>query len=216
METILSRYNALRSSPSDINEHLPTLRKYAAQCTSVAEMGVRSVVSTWALIAGLAGGAPSSGGAHRSLWCVDIEHVDVSAAQLAAAAVGVQVDFHQCDSAAPNALLHTVDMLFIDTLHVYEHLRRELEAHHGKVDKYIVMHDTEVDGYEGEAIRNSKYDAENWSPTAIARKTGYSVDGVSKGLKPAVNEFLALHPEWELHERFANNNGLTVLKRLRA
>ena len=30
---------------------------------------------------------------------------------------------------------------------------------------------------------------------------------------PAVEEFLAEHTEWELRERFRNNNGLTVLAR---
>ena len=51
--TIASSYAALCARPSDINEHLPTLRAYAERVDSVVEMGVRGVVSTWALLAGL-------------------------------------------------------------------------------------------------------------------------------------------------------------------
>jgi len=36
----------------DIREHLDTLREYASRCNSVTELGVRWVVSTWALMAG--------------------------------------------------------------------------------------------------------------------------------------------------------------------
>ena len=36
-----------------------------------------------------------------------------------------------------------------------------------------------------------------------------------KGLWPAVTEFLEQHPEWELHKRFTNNNGLTIIKRIK-
>jgi len=38
------------AEPSDINEHLPVLKDYAEKCDFVTEFGVRSVVSTWALI----------------------------------------------------------------------------------------------------------------------------------------------------------------------
>ena len=38
--------------------------------------------------------------------------------------------------------------------------------------------------------------------------------GDGKGLWPAVEEFLESNPHWTLHERFKNNNGLTILKRI--
>lgn len=58
--------------------------------------------------------------------------------------------------APPDPLTSTqdpVDMLFIDTFHVYGQLRRELARHHGSVSRYIVLHDTEVDKDPGEAVR---------------------------------------------------------------
>ena len=40
-------------NPVDIYEHLPTLYKYASECNSVLECGVRASVSSWALVYGL-------------------------------------------------------------------------------------------------------------------------------------------------------------------
>ena len=53
MEIVEQKYNFLCKKGSDINEHLPTLYKYASKCESVAELGVRGVISTWALVYGL-------------------------------------------------------------------------------------------------------------------------------------------------------------------
>jgi hypothetical protein len=53
MDIIKNRYNNLKNSPSDINEHLETLYKYATKCESIIELGVRGCVSSWALTSGL-------------------------------------------------------------------------------------------------------------------------------------------------------------------
>ena len=45
-------YKALCETPSDMNEHLPTLMHYASECKHVTEMGVRAVVSTYGLMMG--------------------------------------------------------------------------------------------------------------------------------------------------------------------
>jgi len=52
MEKILEKYKQLSEVRSDINEHLITLKKYTEECDTVVEMGVRSIVSTWAFLAG--------------------------------------------------------------------------------------------------------------------------------------------------------------------
>ena len=43
----------MSSITSDINEHLPTLCRYAQECDSVFETGVRGCISSWALTYGL-------------------------------------------------------------------------------------------------------------------------------------------------------------------
>ena len=40
-----------------------------------------------------------------------------------------------------------------------------------------------------------------------------SVDDVKMGLWTAIDDFLKNNSDWVLHERFTNNNGLTVLKK---
>ena len=67
MDALQREYAARVASPSDINEHLPVLREYARHCRSAAELGVRAVVSTWALLLGLAEGGGDL------LYSVDIE-----------------------------------------------------------------------------------------------------------------------------------------------
>ena len=41
--------NRCANERSDINEHIPTLLKYAEECDHITEMGVRKGVSLWAL-----------------------------------------------------------------------------------------------------------------------------------------------------------------------
>ena len=50
MSELDMKYETAKSKVSDINEHIETLYEYATECTSIAELGVRSMVSTWAYI----------------------------------------------------------------------------------------------------------------------------------------------------------------------
>jgi hypothetical protein len=119
---------------------------------------------------------------------------------------GIQVIFHKMSDL--DCPMEETELLFIDTWHVYGHLKRELARWHSCVTKYIILHDTTVDEWEGETIRCG------WNAEQQSQQSGIPVDEIKKGLWPAVEEFLANHSEWILHERFTNNNGLTVLKRV--
>ena len=55
--------------PSDIYEHVPVLCSLAKECTSVVEIGVRDMVSSWGILQGLA----ESGSAEPSSLGIDIE-----------------------------------------------------------------------------------------------------------------------------------------------
>ena len=74
-------------------------------------------------------------------------------------------------------------------------------------NKFIILHDTTVDGEVGESIRN------NWDIQQQAKETGYTVEEIQKGLWPAVEDFLKSNNEWVLEKRYTNCNGLTILKR---
>lgn len=136
---IEEKYNQLCATPSDINEHLPALKRYAEQSESVVEMGVRALVSTWALLAGKP----------KILVSIDIEDPSTYGGDLwevydAANLEGINFSFRKGSSL--EVVLPEVDMLFIDTLHTYEQLFAELERHHISVKKFIAMHDTNLAG----------------------------------------------------------------------
>lgn len=203
MDTINKEYSRGAETPSDINEHMPTLRRYAAACPhgQVAELGVRGVVSTWALLAGLADRRVP--GAH--LWSVDIAPVDIGAPTAAAKTLGIDMTFIQTDSATVE--LPEVDMMFIDTWHVYAHLRRELAKHAPRVRMWILLHDTEGDRDVGETVRLGQ------DARAQAMSSGYQVAEITQGLRRAVLEFLTVNNEWDVVQHYRNNNGLSVLAR---
>jgi hypothetical protein len=197
---LLESYRHLCQIPSDINEHLPTLYRYAQSCSHVTECGVRSAVSSYAFANALVS-RPNT-----KLVQVDpASHPNVEAFQRACVAEGLNTVFHnQSDLECP---MEYTDLLFIDTWHVYGHLKRELDRWNRHVGKYIILHDTTVDEWQGETVRVG------WDAVRQSRESGIPVDEIRKGLWPAVTEFLASHPEWSLRERFTNNNGLTVLEK---
>jgi hypothetical protein len=198
---ITSRYKRLCTIPSDINEHLSILHDYASKCDTVVECGVYEVTSSYALASALLG-RPGT-----SLTMID-PHLSSK----------IPGFLDQCGREGLAAAFHCVsdlqippiatDLLFIDTWHVYAQLKRELAHWHGSVRTYMLLHDTTVDEWYGEAVRGNA-DAERQS-----RETGFPVEEIRKGLWPAIVEFLREHPEWVLEARYTNNNGLTVLKRV--
>ena len=123
--------------PSDICEHLPTLRKYALLSDRIVELGVRGMVSTWGLLAGHP----------QYMISIDIvdpsEHKgDVEGTKIMAEKEGVIWVFSKASSLDIELPRH--DLLFIDTLHSYEQLRIELKLHSPHTTKYIIMHDTNM------------------------------------------------------------------------
>ena len=134
---IEERYKELCLVPSDINEHLPVLKKYAEKSNIIVELGVRKIVSTWAFLAAKP----------KQLISVDITHPKDYGSDLwevmdAARDEGIEFDFVLKSSLEIELPEH--DFLFIDTLHTYEQLSKELELHHSKVKKFIAMHDTNL------------------------------------------------------------------------
>jgi hypothetical protein len=190
------KYNELCNIPSDINEHLPTLYKYASECETILECGVRGCVSSWAFLMGKP----------KLLIMNDLIECDVNYFKLVAKRTHTKIKT-MWQNNLTITLDRPVDLVFIDTYHIYGQLKRELEKFAPECKKYIIMHDTEVDGIHGECIRNM------WNPKQMAQFTGIPEEEHKKGLQQAIDEFLASNPEWVLHEVFTNNNGLTILKR---
>jgi len=201
MSVLKDKYQICCSNPSDIHEHLPTLQEYASLCNHITEAGVRTAISSYAFAVGLLGKP------ENKLIQVDLEdHPNIQLFLQECKAEGINAIFYaQSDLECP---IENTELLFIDTWHVYGHLKREFARWHSYVSKYIILHDTTVDEWEGETIRK-KMNAEKQS-----KESGIPIDEITKGLWPAVDEFLKEHPEWIIEKRFTNNNGLTILRRI--
>jgi hypothetical protein len=174
-------YNQKCSTPSDINEHLPTLKRYAEECDHITEMGVRWVVSTFAFMMGKP----------KTLTSIDIDPLEnwgISTENLTSIANEIGIDFKFKLANTLELEIEETDLLFLDTDHTYNQVKGELSLHGNKSKKYIIFHDTTSFEFKG-------------------------MNGDTIGIWPAIEEFLSENPHWSVHERFTNNNGLTILKR---
>lgn len=194
------KYLALKLSPSDINKHLKTLYELTLECNSVFETGVRGVVSSWAFLNGLKNNKKAT------YLLNDIEDCNVDLLLKTAKKINMDCKFEVSNN-LDLEFNKNYDLTFIDTWHVYAQLSRELEKFKSITSKYIVLHDTTVDGDHGEAIRF------NNDTESLANITGYPKEEIEKGLWPAVEEFLLNNTNWQLYKRFTHNNGLTILKK---
>jgi len=194
-------YQDTCNTPSDINEHLPALRQLAKECDSAIEIGLRSLVSTWALLQGLSE-KPSQ---FRSYLGIDIARPSVDRLKLAkrlAKENGIAFRFLKANDMTVE--IEPVDLLFIDSLHTYCHLTYELEKFSPQIRKYIAMHDTSAPW--GELDDSDYFGDYSEYPNHF--------DRTKKGLWAAVEDFLNHHPEWTLHQRYFNNHGFTILRRV--
>jgi glycosyltransferase involved in cell wall biosynthesis/Flp pilus assembly protein TadD len=135
--TLADLYRTACSTPSDINEHLPTLYLLARQCRHVTELGTRIGVSTTAWLFAQP----------ERLICYD-KVILPPVERLQALSVRTQFAVHEAH--VLQVEIEETDLLFIDTWHVYEQLKAELRRHSDKVRKYIVLHDTTTFGERGE------------------------------------------------------------------
>lgn len=173
---------------TDINEHLPTLRRLASECEHVTEMGLRTGMSTLALLAG----QPKT----LISWDIDPRAV-LSQHCVVMSQLSEKTSFQPRVGDTRLVTIEHTDMLFIDTLHTFEQLKAELIRHvlfdhfapKPRVSKYLVFHDTSTFGFEGE-------------------------DKKVPGLLGAIHWFQQqAFPVWHTVEQHLNNNGLTVLQR---
>lgn len=183
-------YNVRCKKKSDINEHLPTLKKYATGLDTVIEMGVREVVSTYAIL----------NARPNKVISYDIyESSNIKTVSKDANNSSLNYEFRKestltCD-------IPECDMLFIDTLHVYEQLVVEINRHEKNVKRYMVFHDTETFKHSGEL-------------KSAPNGCDLEIKETNKGLWDAIIEFLDTNSQWTIKEVFKNNNGLTILERV--
>jgi hypothetical protein len=199
-------YNKLCREPSDIYQHLPVLSKYANECDTIIELGVRDCISSWAFANGLLNNNINKNN-KKLLFLNDIKSCDIQKLIDHTANTNLLIMYKWCNDLDLDFKGKTFDLVFIDTWHVYGQLKRELNKFSKITNKYIIMHDTTVDAILGETIR-CKWDAKQQSID-----TNIPEDEILKGLMPAIDEFLLLNPNWRIKEKYENNNGLTILEK---
>jgi hypothetical protein len=200
------RYETLCNKESDINELLPTLYKYACECNSIAELGVRGKVSTYAFLYALEN-KPSS------LYCFDIANLDLNDIQQEIFENNISinlVDYTNMNDLNVDISNDTYDLTFIDTFHCYPQAKEEFLKFAPKTSKYIILHDYITDGDKGECVR-LKYEQQHYESLVKQFNNKYTIDDFKCGLKRAINEFLEENKEWKILEIFENNNGLIIL-----
>ena len=201
---VISQYTRAATVHGDIHEHIPTLMRYASQCETIVECGVRSVVSSWAFATGLYFNSSET----KRLYGVDLEyHPNIGAFRQAVADV---IDYSFWEGNDLDFDCPQVDMTFIDSFHHYRQMEAELKKYAPLTTKWIIGHDCQSDRMSSELVRQPHmYDIYQ-----VSKQTGWSVEDLTVGIWPAVMEFLETHPEWILKEEFTNNNGLFVLERV--
>lgn len=194
IEELRVRYDRLHRTTSSINELMPVLMEYGRLCESITELGVHIGQSTTAFLMAQPDELRSIDfKVQPQLYeLFEIARLEVDDGGSKPPLWGYRLEdtyweFCKADSRTIN--IPKTDLLFIDTTHEYEHLKTELERHYGQVRTWIMLHDTISYGEIGEIPD-------------------------SRGIMPAIEEFLAEHPEWKMGSHLKYNNGLMILKRV--
>jgi len=190
--TLKTKYQEKCDKPSDINQLLPFLKLYADRCEHITEMGTRYFVSTYAFLASKA----------KQVITYDIEEQLQQFLECKSLCDEENKSLKYIIGDTLKVEIEETDFLFIDTWHVYNQLRQELELHHNKVRKYIGFHDTTTYAHVGEDEYHN-----------VTQSGGFNSEG--RGLMDAINEFLENHSEWMIDLKKENNNGLTIIKRIK-
>lgn len=180
-------FELVKNCETDINEHADTLRKYSSESDLVCEAGVRFGNSSVMLMAGRP----------KKMISYDVHREErVGYLELIAKDCGVNWEFvlknPTPEDSNESLLPDGVDLLMLDTNHTGTQIGMELSRHAHKVRKWIIMHDTTTFFDRGAGDNN-----------------------IHDGMKLGIESFLENHKgEWQIKERYMNNNGLMVLERI--
>jgi len=129
--------NKLCENPSNINEHLLTLKKYASNSDHITELRTDSPNSIFALLAGKP---------NKLISYDKIYHRNIIKAEEIAKLEGIEFVFVQKSVIEDDIKdFEQTDLLFIDVGYDYNQLIRKLSILQEKVNKFIIIHDTETE-----------------------------------------------------------------------
>jgi hypothetical protein len=192
IDSIEEKYNAQRTTKSDINEHIETLYNLSKECSHITELGVRGASSTWAFLHA----RPEKLVSYDIVRSGAINNVEKLAKEN-------NINFEFITSDVLKVDIEPTELLFIDTLHTYNQLLSELSRHAKNSSKYIVLHDTTTYGLRDEGIYDHASDL-----IKDQKKT-------KQGLMTAIIDFLSTNEgsNWKIKIQYTNNNGLLILQK---
>ena len=136
IEQLRDDFTNLRIRPidwlGDSPNRFDTYARYASMVDSVTEFGVYTGLSTTAFVSGKP---------------IKVRSYDITSGYLTvlheieACALHLGVDFKFQIASSLNIEIEETDLLFIDTVHEKDYCLRELNLHHAKTKKFIVLHD---------------------------------------------------------------------------
>ena len=202
MEFIKNKYEDLSKQSGGINVYLSKINKYAKECETIIELGVKNPTISWTLVNGLLDN-------NKKTKILTLNNVKYDVDELLKETQKTNVKINCVSGNIDN--IKEVDMTIIDTWHVYGQLKRDLIDCCNRTNKYIIIPNTSIDEWDGEAIRTKMSQKDMIKESALS---GIPINEIKMGIWPAINDFLKNHGEWTISERCIENNGLTILKKL--
>jgi hypothetical protein len=141
--SIEAEYKRRLRTPSDINQLLPVLRRYAEAAQSIIEFGLRSGNSATAFLAARP----------ETFTTYDINESCRSTFQYLARLAYPETTFRFINADSLRIVIPSCDLLFIDSFHTYRQLSAELRLHAQNAMRFIILHDSETFGLLGEDRR---------------------------------------------------------------
>jgi hypothetical protein len=179
LNNIIEIYDYNRITPSNIQPELEVIYNYAKSCDIITEFGFGRGKSSSAMIAAKP----------KKVISYDICDHWALTDKWKKLATEIGVEFIYIQKSSIEVDIELTDMLFIDSWHTYEHKTKELDKHHSKVKKWIIIHDWKTCANIGE-------------------------DGSKPGFKQAVMKFLFNHFDWKIKEECFNHNGYIIMERI--
>jgi cephalosporin hydroxylase len=175
LDKFIQEYDKANGSPEWYTE---ILKKYTSGLNTVTEFGTWNGVSTICF---------AIANVKKIISCdINFERVDRKLITKLCNDRGIEIEF-----VAQNSVSGTkefpADFVFLDTLHNYEHVKKEIERRGESAQKYLAVHDT-------------NYPPPRKNPTKLVRD--------------AVYEFLDGHKDFELELEDRTETGIMILKRV--
>ncbi len=162
-------YEQIRDADTDIRDHLPTFVDLVVDLDAVrvCELGVRGGISTIAWLMGL---EQTDG----RLWGVDILPPPFEHERL------TFVSGDDCDQAVIDQVPDDLDILFVDTSHLYSHTAMEIERWAPKVADggAILFHDVDIERFDHHGDDEPPFPVRKAVEEA-AHELGWQVDWVT-------------------------------------